>query len=37
MNPQQYVLYSSSVESLISDMSITRNMYTVTFGYKFGF
>jgi len=37
MNPQQYVLYSSSVESLISDMSITRNIYTVTFGYKFGF
>jgi len=37
MNPQQYVLYSSSVESLISDMSITRNMYTVTFGYKFGY
>lgn len=37
MNPQQYVLYSSSVESLISDMSITRNMYSVTFGYKFGY
>ncbi len=37
MNPHQYVLYSSSTESLISDMSITRNMYTVTFGYKFGY
>ena len=37
MNPHKYVLYSSTVEDLISDMSINRNMYTVTFGYKFGY
>ncbi|OFY67419.1 MAG: hypothetical protein A2V64_08760 [Bacteroidetes bacterium RBG_13_43_22] len=37
MNTQQYVLYSSSVENLISGMDINRNVFTVTFGYKFGY
>ncbi len=37
MNPQKYVLYSSSVETLMSNMDINRNIFTVTFGYKFGY
>jgi len=36
MNPHKYVLYGSSVETLMSNMDINRNLYTVTFGYKFG-
>jgi hypothetical protein len=37
MNPQKYILYDSTVETLISNMDINRNIYSVTFGYKFGY
>jgi hypothetical protein len=37
MNPQQYIVYDSTVETLISGMDINRNIYSVTFGYKFGY
>jgi hypothetical protein len=35
INPHKYVVYDSSAETLVSDMDITRKMFTVTFGYKF--
>ncbi len=35
-NPQQFVLYDSSIEKVVSDVNTRRNMFTVTFGYKFG-
>ncbi len=37
MNPHKYVLYDSTVETLISNMDINKNMFSVTFGYKFGY
>jgi hypothetical protein len=37
MNTHNYVLYDTTVETLISKMDINRNMYSVTFGYKFGY
>jgi hypothetical protein len=36
-NPQQYVLYESSAETAVSDINTQRNIFTVTFGYKFGY
>jgi len=38
MNTQNYMLYEvESMESPISYNSITRNIFTVSFGYKFGY
>jgi hypothetical protein len=31
------ILYDSSVETVIANNHITKNMFTVTFGYKFGY
>jgi len=36
-NPQLYVLYDSSEGSAVSDINTQRNIFTVTFGYKFGY
>lgn len=36
-NSQNYLLYSSSAGSPLSDLSINKNIYSVTFGYKFGY
>ncbi len=37
MNTQNYILYSSSAGSPMASMDVNKNMYTVTFGYKFGY
>jgi len=34
-NPQRYVLYDSSAESVVADINTRKDMFTVTFGYKF--
>ena len=36
-NKDKYSLYTSSAGSAISDLNMTRNMFAVTFGYKFGY
>jgi hypothetical protein len=36
-NKDNYILYTSSAGSAISDLNMTRNLFTVTFGYKFGY
>jgi hypothetical protein len=36
-NKDKYLLYTSSAGSAISDLNMTRNIFTVTFGYKFGY
>jgi hypothetical protein len=36
-NKDNYLLYTSSAGSAISDINMTRNQFTVTFGYKFGY
>jgi hypothetical protein len=36
-NPQQYILYDSSVETAVADINTQRNLFTMTFGYKFGY
>ena len=36
-NPQKYILYTSSAGNAIADLNTTRNIFTVTFGYKFGY
>jgi long-subunit fatty acid transport protein len=37
INKDKYVLYTSSAGSPMSDVNMTRNLFTVTFGYKFGY
>ena len=37
INSRKYVLYQSSAGDAISNMSIGRNMFSLTFGYKFGY
>lgn len=37
MNSQNYILYSSTPETPMANMDLSRNMFTVTFGYKFGY
>ncbi|HBE41481.1 MAG TPA: hypothetical protein DDW27_09805 [Bacteroidales bacterium] len=37
INSQKYVLYQSSAGNAISNLSIGKNMFTLTFGYKFGY
>lgn len=37
MNTQNYILYGSAAETLTADMDINRNIFAVTFGYKFGY
>jgi hypothetical protein len=37
MNSQNYILYDSSAGSAVSDMNLTRNAFTFTVGYKFGY
>ena len=37
MNSQNYILYSSNAGTLETNLDANRNMFTVTFGYKFGF
>jgi hypothetical protein len=36
-NKDKYLLYTSSTGSPMSDVNMTRNLFTVTFGYKFGY
>jgi hypothetical protein len=36
-NKDKYLLYTSSAGSSMSDVNMTRNLFTVTFGYKFGY
>jgi hypothetical protein len=36
-NSRKYIVYDSSIETVISDMDLHRNIISVTFGYKFGF
>ncbi|HZL76263.1 MAG TPA: hypothetical protein VFB97_01045 [Bacteroidales bacterium] len=37
INKDKYVLYTSSEGSPMSDVNMTRDLFTVTFGYKFGY
>ena len=37
MNNQNYILYGSSAETLMANMDVDRNLFAVTFGYKFGY
>jgi hypothetical protein len=37
MNPKNYILYAAYNESPTSYNDITRNIFTVSFGYKFGY
>ncbi len=37
MNTENYILYDSSAETLSASMDVDRNIFTVTFGYKFGY
>ncbi|HOP58142.1 MAG TPA: hypothetical protein PLR52_01875 [Bacteroidales bacterium] len=36
-NPLNYILYDTYSETAISDMWVSRNIFSVTFGYKFGY
>lgn len=36
-NKDKYLLYTSSAGSPMSDVNMTRNLFTVTLGYKFGY
>jgi len=36
-NSQKYILFQSSAGDAISNLSIAKNMFTLTFGYKFGY
>ncbi|MGD0343089.1 MAG: hypothetical protein ABSA76_15420, partial [Bacteroidales bacterium] len=36
-NKDKYILYTSSAGSAVSDINMTRNLFTLTFGYKFGY
>jgi hypothetical protein len=36
-NPQKYILYSTLTEAPISNNTYNRNIFTVSFGYKFGY
>ncbi|NLH79109.1 MAG: hypothetical protein GX465_18990, partial [Acidobacteria bacterium] len=36
-NPMNYILYDTYSETAASDMTINRNIFSVTFGYKFGY
>lgn len=36
-NSQGYLLYNSSVGSPLANLDVNRNIFTVTFGYKFGY
>jgi hypothetical protein len=35
LNSEKYLLYDSTVETAISNFSINRNIFSVTFGYRF--
>jgi len=37
INSQKYILFQSSAGDAISHMSIGRNMFTLTLGYRFGY
>jgi len=37
MYPQKYILYAASSEAPTADIDITRNIFTISFGYKFGY
>jgi len=36
-NPVNYILYDSYLETAMSDMSVARNIFNVTFGYRFNY
>jgi hypothetical protein len=36
-NKDNYIMYSSSAGSAISNLNMTRNLFSVTLGYKFGY
>jgi hypothetical protein len=36
-NMQKYILYNTSSESAIANLTNTRNIFTITIGYKFGY
>ncbi|MCU0460628.1 MAG: hypothetical protein MUF36_01235 [Bacteroidales bacterium] len=35
--PEKYILYKTSFEAPSSDIDIARNIFTISFGYKFGY
>jgi hypothetical protein len=37
LNKDNYILYTSSVGSAVSDLKTNQNIFTITFGYKFGY
>ncbi|MCE5345662.1 MAG: outer membrane protein transport protein [Bacteroidales bacterium] len=37
MNSQNYIMYYSDAETAAANLDIFKNMFTVTFGYKFGY
>ncbi|HRW84483.1 MAG TPA: hypothetical protein P5180_03550 [Bacteroidales bacterium] len=36
-NPQKYILYSTLTDTPVANMDINRKIFTVSFGYKFGY
>jgi hypothetical protein len=36
-NNQNYILYNTYSESAIANLDFSRNIYTVTMGFKFGY
>ena len=36
-NSQRYILYNTNFESAVANLSTGKNIFTVTFGYKFGY
>lgn len=36
-NPQKYILYSTATDTPTANMDINRKIFTVSFGYKFGY
>jgi len=36
-NSQNYILYDSDIETVMSNIDINKNMFTLTFGYKFSY
>jgi hypothetical protein len=37
INSEKYLLYSTAMESAMADLSMNRNIFTLTLGYKFGY
>jgi hypothetical protein len=37
INSERYTLYDANIETVVSNMDLKRNMFTVSVGYKFGY